>query len=176
MDSQACAVAVASADLPEGTHPFAIYRWSMHGVKPDRMLVPVADDAGIEGALMSALQRAVGVDGGLPPSPEERDALDRRHHAKWADAQALHMAGNEQLVEHRIQSLTVSHRARCKAIEDQLARATNEKIRLMKESERARAQVDFDRRMEDLKRAAATGDVRVAPVVFGTLTVRRAAA
>jgi hypothetical protein len=145
----------------------------MHGVKPDRTLVPVANDEVLEVALMSVLQRAVSVDGGVPPTTEECNALDVCHHAKWADAQALHIAENEQLVEHRVQSLTVSHSARHKAIEDQLARATNDKIRLMKESELARAQIDFERRLEELRRAAATGDIRVSPVVFGTVAVVR---
>lgn len=173
VDAQSCAVALESADLPTGTHAFAIYRWSMHGVKPDRMLVPVAAEPALEAALLSVLQNAQSVDGGAPPAPADRDALDTRHHAKWAEAQVAHIADNQQLVELRVQSLTVSHRARCKAIEDQLARATNDKIRLMKESELGRAQVDFERRMEELRRAAATGDIRVSPVVFGMLAVTR---
>ena len=170
-DVRSCYLAVEAADLPVGTYPFAIYRWSLHGVKPDRMLLPVASDADIETALLSILQCAASYPNGAPLSLDERQALDLRHHAKWAEAQAAHIANNEQLVEHRIQSLTVSHRARCKAIEDQLARATNERIRLMKDGELARAQADFDRRMEELKQAAATGDIRVAPVVFGSIVV-----
>lgn len=173
VSSQSCAVTLESADLPAGSHPFAIYRWSMHGVKPDRMLVPVADNSALESTLLSVLQNAHSVDGGSPPAPADKELLDTRHHAKWAEAQAQHIADNQQLVELRVQSLSVSHRARCKAIEDQLARATNDKIRLMKESELARAQVDFERRMVELKRAAVTGDVRVSPVVFGTVTVTR---
>ncbi|UFW77934.1 DEAD/DEAH box helicase [Rhizobium sp. SU303] len=175
VDTESCAVTFESADLPIGNHPFAIYRWSLHGVKPDRMLVPVADPA-LEAALLTVLQNARIVEGGASPAPADKDGLDTRHHAKWAEAQGTHVAENHQLVELRVQSLTVSHRARCKAIEDQLARATNEKIRLMKESELGRAQVDFERRMDELRRAAATGDIRVSPVVFGMLTVTRPSA
>jgi hypothetical protein len=145
----------------------------MHGVKPDRMLIPVALSPALESALLDALPEARTADGGGSLGPADKDALDARHHAKWAEAQALHIANNEQLVALRIQSLTVSNRARCKAIEDQLARATNSKIRLMKESELARAQADFERRMNDLRRAAATGDIRVSPVVVGSITITR---
>jgi aminoglycoside phosphotransferase family enzyme len=102
---------------------------------------------------------------------DELDELDDRHHRKWTEARTSHVAGNRQLVEHRIQSLTVSHRARRKAIEDQVTRTTDEKIRLMKESELARANADFARRMEELQVAANSGDIRATPVVFGTLTV-----
>lgn len=173
VDALPCALALESPDLPTGTHPFAIYRWSMHGVKPDQTLVPVASDAALESALLTVLQSARGIEGGMPLAGADKDALDLRHYAKWAEAQALHIADNQQLVELRAQSLNVSHRARCKAIEDQLAHATNDKIRLMKESELARAQVDFERRMEELSRAAATGDIRVAPVAFGSIVIAK---
>lgn len=174
-ETQFCALTVESTELPAGNHSFAIYRWSMHGVKPDRMLVPVAQDPAVEAALMDLLRDAEGAENGVAPDEHARDTLDALHHAKWAAAQASHIAENEQLVEHRIQSLAVSHRARQKAIEDQLARATNVKIRLMKDSELARAEVDFGSRMEELKRAAATGDIRISSAVIGTLSVRRSA-
>lgn len=143
----------------------------MHGVKPDRMLVPVANDPAIERALLTLLQTSGDCPDGALPSPDICNTLDVRHHTKWAEAQANHIAENRQLVDHRIQSLTVSHRARCKAIEDQLVKATNDKIKLMRESELGRANADFERRMEELQNAASTGDIRTAPVIFGTLTI-----
>jgi len=166
-----CALSHVSSDLPAGLYEFAIYRWSMHGVKPDRMLVPVANDPAIERALLTLLQTSGDCPDGALPSPDICNTLDVRHHTKWAEAQANHIAENRQLVDHRIQSLTVSHRARCKAIEDQLAKATNDKIKLMRESELGRANADFERRMEELQNAASTGDIRTAPVIFGTLTI-----
>lgn len=171
IDAKSCALTLQTADLPAGDYPFAIYRWLMHGVKPDRMLVPIADNPMLEALLLNILQSARSVTNGAPLSHANKDVLDSRHHAKWAEAQALHRAANQALVEHRVQSFTVSHRARRKAIEDQLVRATNEKIRLMKESELARAQVDFEGRMEELKRASTTGDIRVSPVLFGNVAV-----
>ena len=109
----------------------------------------------------------------MVPNAAECDALDVRHHSKWTEARANHIAENRQLVEHRSQSLTVSHRARCKAIENQIARTTNDKIRLMKESELARANADFTRRMEEIQNAASSADILAAPVVFGTIVVRQ---
>jgi hypothetical protein len=105
------------------------------------------------------------------PDREECDGLDTRHHTKWIEAHNNHLADNRRLADHRLQSLTVSHRARCKAIENQIARATNEKIRLMKESELLRANADYDRRMAELQQAGNSGDVHALPIVFGTLTI-----
>ena len=66
----------------------------------------------------------------------------------------------------------MSHRARCTVIKDQLERATNDKIRLMKQSELARANADFERRMRELEQAAGSGDIHASPVLFGTIAVR----
>lgn len=165
------AMEVQSNDLPRGEHHFAVYRWTKHGVKADELLVAVADSPQLETSLFDLLQVAVTTGLSSLPTVAECDALDGRHHSKWNEAQANHIAEYRQLVEFRIQSLTVSHRARCKAIEDQLARATNDKIRLMKEGELARAKADFDRRLAELQQAANSGDIRATPVLFGTIMV-----
>lgn len=170
---QRAEVTCASGTLPAGRHPFALYRWTKRGVKPDSELVAVAADPMIEESLLDVLQAvADNIGASRPLTTEETQLLDARHHARWAEARTEHQAENEQLVEHRIQSLTVSHHARCRAIQDQVDRATNPKIRLMKESELARAQSDFDRRMEELNRDASSGDIRFDQLVLGTLTVR----
>ena len=164
-------LAVQSNDCPLGTRHFAIYRWTKHGVKTDDLLIAVAADAQLEEHLFDLLRTASDYDAAALPNDDECNALDACHHRKWTDAQANHIAENRQLVENRVHSLTVSHRARCRAIEDQIARTTNDKIRLMKQSELARANADFDRRMSELQRSENTGDIRTTPVVFGTITV-----
>ena len=171
-DPEHVSLAISGSGLKPGDHHFALYRWALHGVKPDEMVVAVAHDPGVEQALLRLLE--VGADQGLRPVLDEAacEALDERHYAKWTEMQASHIAANRQTVEHRIQSLTVSHRARRKAIEDQLGRATNDKIRVMKESELARAEGDFNRRLADLQSAAELGDVRATAIVFGTISVK----
>jgi len=170
-----CALAAQSEEVPLGAYHFALYRWTKYGIKPDDSLVAVANSPQAEEALLDLLQSAG--DAGVAELPDAAacDGLDVRHHAKWSEAQANHTAHNRELAEHRVQSLTASHRARCKVIEDQVARATNEKIRLMKESELARANADFNRRIEEFNLSAASGDIRATPVVFGTITVTKGA-
>ncbi|MBX3516800.1 MAG: DEAD/DEAH box helicase family protein [Rhodospirillales bacterium] len=158
-------------DIPAGTHPFALYRWSKHGVKQDEVLIAVADDAHVEPALLQLLQTASDASSEHLLDSAQCEALEARHYEKWSTARADHIAENRQLVDQRIQSLTVSHQARCQAIQDQIMRATNDKIRLMKQSELLRANADFDRRVVELQQAADSGDIRATPVVFGTLSV-----
>ena len=81
------------------------------------------------------------------------------------------MAENQELAEQRVQSLTVSHRARVHTLKDQLAKAINEKIRMMKHGELKRANADFDRRINELRSSGNTGDIRTALIFFGTVLV-----
>jgi ATP-dependent helicase HepA len=164
---------VEREDLSPGIHHFAIYRWAKQGAKPDEILVPIANDQQIEAALFELLQLEGSHSYADVPNSDECNALDALHYRKWTEARGNHLAMNRQVIEHRRQSLEVSHRARCKAIEDQIVRATNDKIRLMKESELGRAIGDFNRRMLELEKAASGGDIRATPVVFGTLSIRR---
>lgn len=169
-EARSVSVRVQRSDLPPGSHPFALYRWEKKGVRLDEALVPIAGDPRITGAVLEVLQSSEESSAAVP-TEAQREQLDGSHYTVWAAAQADHREQNRQLVAFKLQSLTTSHRARTRAIEDQLNRATNEKIRLMKESELARANNDFDRRVATLQQAAESGDIRATPVLFGTLEV-----
>ena len=82
------------------------------------------------------------------------------------------MAENRELVQHRRQSLSTSHGARCKLLEDQLGSATNDKIRRMKEGELACANYDYEqpgRRAEE--RLSESADIHATLVIQGTLKI-----
>lgn len=162
---------VNRTDLPAGEHHFAIYRWRHEGLKPDETLVPVADDSNVEAALLDVLLHAKDAVNTTPPDKVARDALEARHHRRWSDSRANHLAEHNELIEHRKQSLTASHRARCGVIEDQIARATNTKILRMKEGELVRAQADFTQRIKALEQATEAGDILAEPIVWGTLVI-----
>ncbi|MBD8552556.1 DEAD/DEAH box helicase [Sphingomonas sp. CFBP 8764] len=168
-EPQFCILETVTDQLPEGDHPFALYRWSKHGVRSDEELVAVVATPVVEAALLDLLATAHETNRRDLPPQAVFDALDELHHSKWAKAQAAHAETNRQLVEHRIQSLTVSHRARSQVIEDQIARAGNDKIRIMRQGELSRANADFDRRHAELELAVSGGDVRATPIVFGSI-------
>lgn len=161
-----------STTLPAGKHRFAIYHWSKQGVKPDETLVPIASEPLLEPALLDLFLESVDGVETAQPSQDDFDRLDARHHELWRASQTNHLAENRQRVEHRVQSLKVSHRARCEAIGDHIKRAGNDRIALMKQSELARANADFNRRMADLQRQATSADIHASPLVFGEITVQ----
>ena len=159
--------------VPAGEYPFALYQWRRVGIRSDDTLVAVASDPKLDGDVMSLLETAADGPAATPPDEAAIGRLDKRHHGEWRSARANHMAENRELVQHRRQSLSTSHRARCKLLEDQIGSATNEKIRRMKEGELARANYDYEHRVAELERLAESADIHATLVVEGMLRVTR---
>ena len=149
----------SSESPPAGEYPFALYHWRKVGVQADDRLVAVAAEPELDGAIMLLLAEASDVFSETQADDRALDALDRRHHDEWSTARANHVAENRELVQHRLQSLNVSHQARCKLLKDQLERATDERIHRMKEAELARANYDYERRVAELESAAKRADI-----------------
>ena len=162
---------VPSTSGPPGTYSFAVYKWKKVGVRADDIFVAIASDPSLDDAITELLETAVDKPDRTPPETAGSLHLDERHHKRWRAARANHMAENRELVQHREQSLTVSHRARCKLLEDQIDNATNAKIRRMKEAELHRANVDYQHRSAELQRLADSADIHAALVVEGLLHV-----
>ena len=164
---------VSSKSVPPGAYAFALYQWRKVGVRAEDTLVAITENPRLDAAVLSMLEEAVDAQSGTPSDTGATVRLDERHHGLWRAARANHMAENRDLVQHREQSLTVSHKARRKLLEDQIGSATNEKIRRMKEGEFARANGDYERRIEELQRLADGADIHATMVVEGVLGVTR---
>jgi ATP-dependent helicase HepA len=174
-DAVAVRVTCEHGSLAQGPHPFAVYRWVKQGAKRDEELVAIAADDAVAAALLDLLQTATDSDELALPSQQVWDELDAVHHRRWLSASTQHAEDNRQLIGVRIQSLAASFKARRALLAEQVRRATNEKIRVMKEAELQRAQVDFDARSAMLQRSAESGDIRATPILFGVIQVRKPA-
>ena len=163
----------SSEEITTGEYMFALYHWHKVGVKVDDALVAIASEPSMDGIIMSLLIRAVDAQAETHLTDTSLDKLDRRHHAVWSAERANHVGENRELLQHRLQSLNVSHEARCRLLEEQVDRATNDRIRRMKEAELARAKIDYERRAGELEKAANSADIHAMPVVFGVLIVIR---
>lgn len=164
-------LAVKSDQVCAGEYVFAIYKWKKRGVKNDEALVVVSENEQLNEHLMKLLSATSDGDNSLELEESLFNKLEEKHHQKWLDERSKHIEDNRALLEHRINSLTVSHEARIKLLSDKIESATNDKIKLMRESELARANLDFDRRIAELKKASDYADIQATPVVFGIIRI-----
>jgi hypothetical protein len=164
---------VQTAELAAGAYPFALYQWHKQGARADCELVAVAESPEIEAKLFSLLHDALPVEESELPAQAVFDALEARHHQRWRDALANHNELNQQLVAYRLNSLMASTKARLHQVNDQLSKATDEKIRIMKQAEHDRIKADYNRQKGKLEAAKEAADIRAEAVAFGVLIVER---
>ncbi len=162
---------VKTTELAAGIYPFALYQWHKQGVRTDCELMVVAESPEIEAKLFSLLRDALPAEDTELPAQTVFDALEARHHQQWRDTLANYKETNQQLVDYRLNSLTASTQARMRQVNEQLSKATDEKIRTMKQAEHDRIKADYTRRKEKLEVAKEAADIHAEVVVFGVMVV-----
>ena len=166
-------ITARSSTAPLGKHHFAVYRWRKTGVVAREEFIAVSSSPQAETAVLSLLARAEDDSTSGRMDDSDLDTLDRRHHGLWQAAGERHVAENTRVVDHRLQSLRVSHRAREKILREQLAQAEHDRIRRMKMAQLERAERDYQDTARQLRASVDEADILASVVVPGTMRIRR---
>lgn len=155
-----------------GTYEFALYQWRFTGIKEDLKFQPIMEDPSLNDKLMDIFEEA----DDMPEAKNEESELDRQrldtqHYQLWSQAREQHLQDSKRLIEFRKESLVTSHHARIALLKGQLENATDEKIMRMRQSQLASAEMDFLRRVEELKSALQRADITAEPVAYGFLII-----
>ena len=164
---------VKNANQPAGVYRFAVYLWLLRGVKEDVKWQPVCSEPSLNEAFLDLLQRSEYREmpaSEFPPS-SEFEGLDGEHHRLWTAALETHRELTSQLVGHRRESLKTSHKARVGLLKDQLAGASEGKIRRMRQSQIDSAENDYQRHMAELQQAETSADIISKTVAFGVMEI-----
>lgn len=158
--------------LPAGDYEFIIYQWRYRGVRENVVLQPVSTSEEISKNLVRLLERAVNrTENGSVPEFQQMKELENNHFKLWKAAKEKHRQRTNELVAFRRQSLTRSHEARIKILEEQLRQNNNIKIEIMKKSQIETAHADFARRLQEVDNAAEKADILYKPVAKGVLHI-----
>ncbi len=158
-------------EVPAGHYEFAIYQWRFQGIREDLMLKPIASSETLTSHLSHLLEKAVDADNKKRSNATVWDELDAHHYKLWSKERADHQQRNQELAKYRKESLSTSHQARMALLIEQLAQATDKKIKRMRQSQIKSAAADYNRRIQELDNAMDKADVIAEPVAYGTLTI-----
>jgi superfamily II DNA or RNA helicase len=166
-----CNLWIESGDLLPGRYPYAIYRWRKLGLKEDFTFQPVCAHPKAIPQMLQLLEYAKHHEVTSPISTVEEQELEQAHYLLWTNARAGHIQEVTEVARSRMTSLETSHAARLAQLEEQRDTATDARIRRMRESQIETAMRDYERRTDDLNRAAQQGDIIAEAVAFGVLVV-----
>jgi len=166
-------IQVTTYAVPPGDYPFAIYQWQYHGIRNDVEFQPVTAEPALTTEFFKLMPEAQGIDVDENAVTNEMHTdLENRHYPLWSDARAQHIEQTMRLADFRRGSLETSHKARMAILEAQLARAENDRIRIMKTAQEANAQADYDRRLREIEDATSKADITAQPVGWGIIRVK----
>jgi hypothetical protein len=120
--------------------------------------------------LLGRAEQAEFLDADIPDLSAWGD-IDTRHYNLWTEAREKHRLRTCKMAEYRRESLTKSHNAIMAQINEQLSKATNEKILKMKRGQIANAEADYARRIQDLNIAKERADITAGPVGYGVIVI-----
>jgi superfamily II DNA or RNA helicase len=171
-DRLGCVFAVKDELTPAGEYRFAIYQWRYQGLQPDLTLQPVCPTPDLTLRFRELITKSVAVERSetLPPAAVF-DELDGQHYALWMAARTKHQNNTKQLAAYRLASLATSHRARLALLNEQLAKATDERIRRMRLSQIASAESDYGQRRAEMERAITEADITAQTIAVGIVRV-----
>jgi len=168
------AFSVTDSSLTPGTYHFGIWLWQKAGIRDEVVFQPVCNNQTIADRFLDVLEHGSPIQPGEIQLPDHAvfDRLDVYHQGIWSKAQAVHKAYNIELAQYRKESLQTSHRAYISQLHTQRTQAKEENIRRMRLAQINNAEVDFNRRMDELDRASQRTDISAQPVAFGVIVVK----
>ena len=165
---------VKTNQVPGDRYPFAIYKWEYLGSKEDWVLMPVTSSGVLTSHLRPLLETAEDNDIDEDVSLTDKKALEEKHHSIWTEAREEHKEKVRETVEYRKESLSTSHQKRIKLLEKQIEDVPDPNIQKMRRSQIAKAEVDYNRRIQELDTAMEQADITTEPVAYGILEVEAA--
>jgi superfamily II DNA or RNA helicase len=164
---------VKDSDAPAGRHLFVMYQWQFHGIREDSILRPIAMNDVLTEKLPELLKHAEpsALSETDIPDLSAWDDIDTRHYNLWTEAREKHRLRTCKMAEYQRESLIKSHNAIMAQLNEQLSKATNEKIQKMKRGQLANAETDYSRHIQGLDIAKERADITAGPVGYGVILI-----
>ena len=163
------ALQVKSESVPPGIYPIAVYAWTYLGARDDFEVVATSLDAALTAELGRLLVEAT--DSEAFATSQSAPELHDRHYEDWSTSRATHIERTRGHVESQLASLGTTHIARVHLIEDQIAKASHDNIRRMRESELRSLEEDFETRSQRLNSSIERCDIATTLLCSGFVEV-----
>jgi superfamily II DNA or RNA helicase len=160
-----------SESMETGEYPFIIYEWEYLGMKPGVKLMPICTNDAIQDTFFDLLENAEDAVGGQLPTQEDIDFLDNVQRQLWETTLAEYKSNAKRIYDFKSSSLLASFQARLALVNEQLSKATNEKIRFMRNAQLKNIERDYRIKQLDLDNALKQIDIRMIPLVYGMLRI-----
>lgn len=163
-----CSLTVRTSKLVTGNYPFTIYEWQYKGLKPNCVLKVVTSDNIDSKLMLELIYNAQDSDG---IELFDTDKLENLHFSIWKSAKEQYLIDAEQSIRFKMSSLISSQQGQTRAIQNILAKATDERIIKMKKAQLERLEQSFKEKQEKLIVEIDKCDIVASKLAIGFLHV-----
>jgi len=160
-----------SNDIEKGKYPFIMYQWMYSGEKEDLILKPLSSNSVVNKYLMEFLTNSEDSKQSIEIDDTLWDDIESVQHNLWERELQHHSLNTSDLINYKLGILTTSHQSRIAFIKEQIRKANNIKIRMMREAELKNANNDFELRKNKLESTIIKADIVVSKLSYGILII-----
>ena len=160
---------VSSDKIEKGKYPFIMYQWMYSGEREDLVLKPLTSSSTVNKYILELLENGDDYDQKIAVTDNLWNDIESVQHHLWERELDKHRIDTSELINYKLGILKTSHQARITFIEEQIRKANNNKIRMMRESELRNANLDFEIRKTRLEQKMNKVDIVVSKLSYGML-------
>lgn len=97
--------------------------------------------------------------------------MEQTHFTLWKATKEKYLTEAQQIIRFKLESLVSSQQGQVRAIENQLSKTTNERIKVMRQGQLERLEQSFNEKQEKLKGEIDKCDIISSKLVVGILRV-----
>lgn len=162
---------VVSDLVKPGEYPFIMYQWMYAGDRENLVIKPVCSTQSVNKYLLELLQKSDDYGSYYSYSDDLWDGIEDIQHRMWEIELQQHKQYTHDLITYKLGTLTTSHQSRISFITEQIRKASNPKIRIMRDAELRNATNDFEIRKSKLQETYEKADIVVSKLSYGILFV-----
>lgn len=159
----------SSDKVEKGIYPFIMYQWMYSGEREDVVLKPLSSSSAVNKHLLELLEKSESDKHNISINDGLWSDIEAVHHNLWERELQQHRLNTSDLVNYKLGTLTTSHQSRITFIKEQIRKASNNKIRMMREAELRNANLDFEIRKNKLEQTMTKVDIVVSKLSYGVL-------
>ena len=164
-----CDLTVKSNELSSGMYPFVVYEWQYKGVKPNNELKVITACNVDSNTMLRLIYKSSDYNGRFFDMADKE--LEQLHFNLWKAEKEKYLTEAQQIIRFKLESLVSSQRGQVRTIQNQLAKTTNERIKIMRQGQLERLEQSFNEKQEKLKGEIDKCDIIASKLVAGILRV-----
>ena len=158
-----------AASLNKNEYYFMTFHWNYTGVTTDTKIVTIAESEELEKIIENNLASSEKLANILNPNRDSWNNLNTIHQNRWEQEKENFVQKTKKIIDFKKRSLDTSFRAEKLSIESVLGETTDDKIKLMKESQLEHCIDNYNRKIKELDDKMNSVDIHFKTLIYGII-------